>query len=396
MSQNLYDILGISKTASQDEIKKAFRKLAMKYHPDKCAESEKEENETKFKQINEAYTVLSDEEKRKQYDMFGTYDSNPGNQNYADIGDILSELFGGGGGGGVPGMPGMEFFSMGPGSHSFKMFFGGPGGGPGEGNPFQNQRNPNSDMIEIPVNMTEIYKGVNKKVSYDILDKCETCMGIGAKDPNDVIKCLTCNGKGVVSHQMGPIPIMIANQMCPSCQGRGQVIKQNKQCSSCNGKRITYYNRSFDLKIPAGVPHRYMHRMEGKGSIDIQRNVYNDIMLVFIHKLDKQFEIDYNTNNVTTTVEIDLEELLCGFVKDLHIYDEKVTIGSDKYFNPTKQTIIKGKGLPFFKRKEHGDLIIRYNVKYPNDCTRFKKYHNVFLTMFKRTEPQIPEHAVNV
>jgi molecular chaperone DnaJ len=398
MTKNLYEILSVSKTATQEEIKKSYKKLAIKNHPDKCmADDDKKEKEDLFKQINEAYAILSDVDKRRHYDNFGTYDNNPDAMNFGNVNDILSELFGnsfqmsgGMGGGQMP--PGMEFFSMGPGSHSFKMFFGGQ-----QQNPFgQEQQQQQHDMIEVTVNLTEIYSGVNKKVAYDILDKCDICLGTGAKDPNDIITCLTCNGAGTVSQQIGPLPIMIANQICPSCNGRGQTIKNNKTCSACKGQRITYYNRSFDLRIPSGVPNRHIHKMDGKGSYDPQHNRYNDILLVFVHNIDPKFKIDYNINSVSTIMDIRLDELLCGFIKNLSIYDETLPIYSQQYFNPNTITIIKGKGLPFFKRKEHGDLVITYRVIYPEENTRFKKYHNVFLTMFKKQEPKPPVNAVNV
>jgi molecular chaperone DnaJ len=398
MTKNLYDILLISKTASQEEIKKAYKKLAIKNHPDKCmADEDKHLKEELFKEINEAYAILSDVDKRRNYDNFGTYDTNPDAMNFGNVNDILSELFGnnfqmgGGGGGQMP--PGMEFFSMGPGSHSFKMFFGGP---QQQFTQHQHQQQQQSDMIEVAVNLTEIYCGVNKKVAYDILDKCDVCMGSGAKDPNDVITCLTCKGAGTVSQQVGPLPIMITNQICPSCNGRGQIIKNNSVCSSCKGQRITYYNRSFDLRIPSGVPNKHIHKMEGKGSYDPNLNKYNDILLVFIHNIDPKFKVDYNINSVSIILDVRLDELLCGFIKQIPIYDEVVTIFSEKYFNPNHITIIKGKGLPFFKKKEHGDLVITYRIIYPEDNTRFKKYHNVFLTMFKKKEFKPPSNAINI
>lgn len=394
MTKSLYEILSVQKSATQEEIKKAYKKMAVKYHPDKCVNDTDEEKKVKedlFKQINEAYSTLSDDNKRKQYDTYGTYDNNPDAMNHGNINDILSELFGGGfqmGGNGMP--PGMEFFSMGPGHHSFKMFFGGT---PQENNSF-NQTEP--DVIEVSVNLTEIYQGVNKKVAYDILDKCDICMGTGAKDPNDIITCLSCNGSGKISQQIGPLPIMMTNQICPSCQGRGQVIKNNKLCATCKGRRVTYFNRSFDLRIPQGVPDDYYHKMDGKGSYDPRTNKYNDIMLIFKHEEDPQFAINYKNNNVTTTIEVRLDELLCGFIKPLSIYGETVTLFSEKYFNPNIQSVIKGKGLPFFKRKDYGDLIINYQVKYPDDNTRFRKYHNVFLTMFKKQNLKLPQNAYDI
>jgi molecular chaperone DnaJ len=394
MSNRLYEVLNISKNATQEEVKKAYRKLAMQYHPDKCVNDNDidiKKKEELFKEINEAYSILSDDKKRKSYDTYGTYDHNPEAMDYSNINDILNDLFGGGFDIGSSGhVPGMEFFSMGPGQHSFKMFFGHQNTMP-TNNPEQHE------VIEVSVNLTEIYKGVNKKVAYDILDKCDVCLGSGAKDANDIINCLSCNGVGMISQQIGSLPIMVTNQTCPSCQGRGKVIRNNRCCNTCKGNRITYYNRSFDLRIPQGVPNKHIHKMEGKGSYDPILNKYNDIYLLFTHKIDSKFNINYETNGIEMTLDIKLDELLCGFTREIDIYDEKITIYSEKYFNPSLKTIIKRKGLPFFKKKEYGDLTIKYNVIYPDDNnTRFKKYHSVFMTMFKKEKFKITGNAINV
>lgn len=368
--KDFYDSLGVSKTATTDEIKKAFKKLAMKYHPDKASSSstdeDKKNHEEKFKEINEAYSVLSDDSKRQQYDMFGTYDDNGGGpQMHGDINDLFGDLFGGG----VP------FMNMGGDQQSFRMFFG---------NGHHEQHNPNmrnqQDVIEISVNMTELFHGVNKNIQYDILDKCDTCKGIGAKSQSDIVSCVTCGGKGHTPHQMGPFMVQ---QVCPSCGGKGSVIKAGRQCPSCNGAKVKYYGRSFNLKIPQGIPHKHIHKMDGKGSYDQATNTYNDIIIIFNHVIPQEYKIDYNTNNVNMKMKITLEELLCGFKKSIHIYDEKIEIQSECYFDPSKQKKIPNKGIPFFKKKEGGDLCISFEIEYPTSEKELRKHHKDFMTIFK-------------
>lgn len=385
--KDFYEILDIPSNAAPEEIKKAYKKLAMKYHPDKVQGEDKAESEVKFKEISEAYSVLSDIDKRERYDRLGTYEET-GDMNFSNVNDILNELFSGNGmsqGFEFFQMGGMPSMSQGIGS-SFKMFFGGNTNSRGHQN--------NQDVIEIRVNMTELYKGVIKKVAYEVIDKCDACLGTGAKDPSDIISCLSCNGNGHIPQQMGPFMIQ---QPCQNCSGRGQMIKQNRICTKCKGERIKYFNRSFDLRIPYGVPHQHIHKMDGKGSYDIETSTYNDLILVFVHEIDTRFEVDYTTCDVHTKIDILLEELLCGFDKVLQIYDEKVPLYSKGYFNPNIKSIIKGKGLPLFKKKDFGDLVVTYNVIFPEDTTKLRKYHNVFMTMFKKTplvEP--PENATQI
>ena len=366
MPESLYDILGV------------YKRLAMKHHPDKHTD-DKEKNEEIFKKISEAYSVLSDPNKRQHYDQFGTYDDSMGAGGGAfNMNDIFSELFGGGGG---PGGPGEFIFNMGASgqaANAFKMFFGGmdPGGRGGPANP---------DVIEVPVKIEEIYNGAMKKISYDIIDKCETCNGSGAKDLRDIISCLTCKGAGVVTQALNSF--MITQMTCPSCQGRGDIIKQGKECSSCHSKKIKYYKRTIEVKIPKGVPNKFLHTVEGKGSYDVQSRRHADLILAFVHNIDPRYKVDYETNDVTIGLNIDLEELLCGFRIKTPLYDDHIEFVSRKYFNPQRTLTIRNKGLPFFKKQRNGDLLVNFNVVYP-EAEKLDRFHPIFLTMFKKNEIQ--------
>lgn len=376
MTQSLYDVLGVPRDAAQDEIKRAYKRLAMKHHPDKNV-SNKSENEAIFKSISEAYTILTDPQKRKHYDTYGTYDDNVSNGGGSfNMNDIFEELF-------SQGRPGGDFmFNMGasgPASGAFKMFFGGG----------QQPNSPSSsDVIEVPVTIQDIYRGATKSITYDIIDKCDTCAGVGAKDASDVISCLTCKGVGVITQALNPF--MVTQLTCPSCHGRGDIIKSGRECTSCHAKKVKYYKRSIDVKIPKGVPNKFVHTITGRGSYDMHAKRHADLVLVFVHHIDQKYSVDYETNNVKIGINIDLDELLCGFRIKTEVYDEQVELISRSYFNPQKSLHIQGRGLPFFKKNRNGDLVITFNVIYP-ESERLDKFHTVFLTMFKKTEVKADE-----
>ena len=378
MSESLYDVLGVDKSATQDEIKKAYKRLAMKHHPDKHTD-DKEKNEEIFKKISEAYSVLSDPQKRKHFDSYGTYDNAMNGAGGFDMNDIFSELFGGGGGPPGGGGHGEFIFNMGaagPAASAFKMFFGGmdPNG--------SHRGHSNPDVIEVPVKIEEIYKGATKKISYDIIDKCETCSGTGAKDPKDVISCLTCKGAGVVTQALNSF--MVTQMTCPSCQGKGDIIKPGRDCNSCNSKKIKYYKRSIEVKIPKGVPNKFLHTIEGRGSYDMQSRKHADLILAFVHHIDPKYRVDYETNDVAIEMNINFEDLLCGFRIKTPLYDEQVEFVSQHYFNPQNMLHIRNKGLPFFKKPRNGDLRVSFNIIYP-EVEKLDRFHSIFLTMFKRT-----------
>ena len=362
---SLYEVLGVPKTASQDEIKRAYKRLAIKHHPDKNIDNKKE-NEEQFKNISEAYSVLGDPDKRKHYDTYGTYDNSAANPGTAfNMQDIFNELFGGGGG------PPEFLFNMGasgPAASAFKMFF-------------NTTKQSKADHIEVPVTIQEIYRGAVKKISYEVIDKCDACNGIGAMHKDDIVKCVTCGGHGFITQAINPF--MISQVTCPSCAGRGEVIKPGRECTSCHGKKMKFYKKSIDIRIPKGVPNKFEHVIEGKGSYDAETNSHNDLCLVFIHEIDQRYKVDYSTNDVLIGINITLEELLCGFQVETEIYDDMVVLQSQKYFNPENTLTLKGKGLPFYKKAKFGDLLIKFNVSYP-ETDKLSKFTQVFHTMFKR------------
>lgn len=397
----LYDRLSVPKTATIDEIKKAFKKLAIQYHPDKCINADdKKQREEMFKQINEAYSVLSDPEKKARYDQFGEVNGQNGGGMNMD--DILREIFGDSGfpnfGGNMGG--GFSFVFMDGGSsrsHSttmpsmppqFEAMFGGGGGG-SMGQPRMFHK---VDTIDVTVDINDIYYGETKKVEFEILEQCEQCKGSGAQDPSHVLNCMTCHGNGVINQQIGPF--FTQSMTCQSCMGQGTTVQHNKFCLKCKGSKTLYNKKIFELKLPKGLPNHYEVMMEGKGAYNKDTKQSNDIRFRFIYNIQEPYKIDKDMN-VHYKIDVTLEELLGGFRKDISIYRETITLVNDYYFNPNKQLIVHNYGLYDMRAEKHSDLIIHFNIVF-NDNDRFRKYADVMKKILKLSPVTTKEENTNL
>lgn len=361
-SECLYSVLGVSRDATAEEIKKAYKKLALQLHPDKNPDDPT--SSEKFKKVTMAYDVLSDAEKKTQYDKYGSVGDMP---QMTDINEILKNVFGNSspfGGGGEGG---------------FSFMFGGF-------DPFEKFQPPHPerdcDVLNLDVSLKDILEGNTKRVEYEILDKCRTCNGLGAVNPSDVIKCMMCNGEGVRVQQMGPF--FMSKTLCHSCFGNGSVIKDNKQCSNCHGGKFAHYKKTLNIEIPKGIPNRFAHKLDNKGSYNKITKDHNNLLIVFQYVIPKNIEIDKH-NNVYITIDVKLDELLCGFVKQINLYDIPHTIISKRYYNPSKPLVIQNKGLPIHKKNRSGDLIIKTHITYIDE-EKINKYKDVFMKVFKRTD----------
>ncbi len=262
MSKDYYNILGVSKNASKDEIKKAFYKLAHKYHPDK-----KEGDEAKFKEVNEAYQTLSDDSKRAKYDQFGA--------GYQNMG-------GGAGGYGGAGFEGFDFsgfqngggdFDFGNLNDIFSDFFGG-GGGFGGGRQVRRGRD---IQTEINISFTDSILGGEKKIAITKMSKCLVCSGNGAKPGTKLEKCKKCDGKGQLHEMKRTILGNIASsKICDTCHGVGEVPKD--PCDKCKGKGVVRREEEISFKIPAGVHHGQTLRMPGHGEA-VSGGVSGDLLI---------------------------------------------------------------------------------------------------------------------
>lgn len=371
---NLYQVLDIDKSASQEDIKKAFKRCALKYHPDKNKDNPKAEED--FKKIASAYNILSDPVKRERYDKFGVVDDDAiggvsGHE--VNINDILRNVFGN-----------MAPFSMDDGGGmSFMFDFINSASVRGA----QSFNQHDVDFVELPISLTELYHGTTKNVEVELMDVCHECKGTGAADPSDVIKCIQCSGAGFIARQMGPF--MQAQIKCNSCNGKGKIIKNNKHCNHCKGECYKFYKKSFDIKVPKGIPPKFTHVLEGKGGYNPVNQKYKKLTLIFTYHTPKNIKID-NENNVILTLDIRLEELLAGFTTKLNLYGEEFTIISQGYFNPTKVVHIPDLGIPFYKRPGNSALIIKFNISFPED-DKLVKYADVFGKVFKRAKPNTPD-----
>lgn len=374
MSTDLYSVLNLTKTASIEDIKRAYKKLAIKYHPDKCHnESEKFENEAKFKEISRAYSILSSPEKKQQYDQFGTVDDGVNMGSGMNMDDILKDIFGGG----FPGNPGGSSFSfmfmdgmgnMHHGDSAFTMF-----------NQMDTRHVKKQDTIEVQIDINDIYYGQTKKVEFEMLEKCFSCNGTGAQDQSHILKCITCHGNGVIQQQIGPFFTQTIS--CPSCLGEGTTVQHNKHCVKCKGKKTLYNKKMFELKLPKGIPNQYEVVMEGKGAYNQQTKTNNDIRFKFTYNIKEPYQLEEN-KTVHYHLSITLEELLGGFTKTIEVYKENIELKSDYYFNPMKTLVLHNMGIYDMKSEKQRDLHIHFNILF-NDNERYKKYADVIKKVLK-------------
>lgn len=255
--KDFYEVLGVSKTATEKEIKKAFKVLAKKYHPDISKEPDAEE---KFKEAQEAYAILSDSQKRQQYDQFG------------------HAAFSQGAGAGAGGFGGFDF------SDIFSEIFGGGFSGGGFSGGFGRQSNPNAPRKGNDVEKTillsfkEAAFGIKKDIKVSVEEKCQTCDGIGAKNASDVSTCSTCNGHGRVQTQQQTIfGTMMSESACPKCHGKGKEIKN--PCPNCHGQGRAYYEKELSITFPAGIEDGAYMRVPQKGEGGINGGPAGDLYL---------------------------------------------------------------------------------------------------------------------
>lgn len=361
---DLYEKLHLDRSASIDDIKKSYKKLAREHHPDKT--NGDKESEDKFKEITDAYSILTDPVKKEQYDKYGKTSFDDNGMQEMDISGMFQKMMFGGG---FPGFGGDGF----PG-------FGGVGGDDGFTG-FRHHQPPSIDIINIDIDINDIYYGNTKHVEFEVNDICPTCKGIGATDPSAIVKCHACKGEGSQFQQLGPF---MMKATCSSCMGKCQIIKNGKACTMCSGKKTCYVKRKFDLKIPKGIPNKFEIKMPGKGAYDLKIKKNNDIVFVFTYNIEKPYKIESN-GDVSYQLNITIDDLLGGFNKHVLIYNDTFVIKSKHYFNPTKKAIIKGKGI-----KSSTNLIIDFNVIF-SDSVRLEKYRDV-LCKVVNVSPDISEN----
>lgn len=342
MSNDLYSVLGVNKSATDDEIKKAFRKKARELHPDVNKASDAEE---RFKEVNEAYDVLSDPQKRSQYDRFGSVPGASGN-GYQSV--DFNDIFGGG-------------FGMGD---LFSSFFGGGGGGRPQ------QRREGRDMgIGVRLTLEEVATGVAKEIIYDRLAPCEECHGTGAQKGARNISCPSCNGSGrVVTVQRTFLGDMQTATTCPDCGGVGQII--DSPCPECQGQGRVPDRCRVTVEIPKGIRDSQQLRLTGYGEAGLNGAQAGNLIVTVRVSEHQFFKRDGDNLQARASVSIAQAALGCEITMPGIMPDETVTIKVPEGCQPEQRVRVKGKGLPRFKSDVRGDLIVHVDVVVPKNLTK--------------------------
>lgn len=334
--RDYYDILGVGKGASDDEIKGAFRKLARQYHPDVSKEEHAEE---KFKEINEAYGVLSDADKRSRYDRFGKagLGGNGGFHDYSqDFGDLFEEILGG---------------------------FGFPTGRRSRNSPRRGRD------LQMQVNLTfeEAVFGIEKEIEFQREESCSRCNGNGAEPGTSPVKCSTCNGQGEVRQvRQTFLGQMVQTATCPTCNGRGETI--SSPCKTCHGNGLERKKVKKTVQVPAGVDAGTQIRLSGEGGPGVFGGPSGSLFLVLDVKPHQFFK--RRENEILLNLDINVAQAVLGAEISVPTIDgdEKLKIPAGT--QPGKIFTLKNKGVPYLRRKDRGNQLVIVNVAIPTKLTK--------------------------
>jgi molecular chaperone DnaJ len=343
MAKTLYDTLGVAKGASQDEIKKAYRKLARQYHPDKNPGDQEAEN--RFKDVQGAYDVLSDEEKRKQYDRFGATNGRPGpggqNVNFDfggfDVGD-LGDLFGG-------------------------IF----GGGTRGGTRVQRQPVRGDDVVaEVHLSFEDALRGSEVKVPVELTVSCRECGGTGARPGTAPVICPECNGRGVKSESQG---LFALSQPCPRCRGNGTVIEQ--PCPKCHGSGRERRIKTYTVKIKPGVKDRTRIRLKGKGEAGENGGPAGD--LIVVTRVASSDTYERRGDDLIVQVPVSFTTAALGGKVDVQTPEGPVSLKIPAGSEDGKLLRIKGRGAPRLNGSGKGDVLARVRIQVPKRVNKKEK-----------------------
>ena len=352
--RDYYEVLGVEKNASADEIKKAYRKKAIQYHPDRNPGDK--EAEEKFKEAAEAYDVLSNPEKRARYDQFG----HAGMSGAAGNGGP----FGGFGGG----MSMDDIFSM------FGDIFGGHGGfsgfGGGGGNTQQRYHRGSDSRVKVKLTLKEISTGVEKKFKLKKYVPCPHCHGSGAEGNSGVETCPTCKGTGsVIRNQQTILGTMQTRTTCPTCGGEGHIIKN--KCKECGGEGIVYGEEIVTVKIPKGVAEGMQLSMSGKGNAGKHNGVPGDLLILVEEEPDK--ELIRDENDLIYNLLLNFPTAALGGTVEIPTIDGKVKVKIEPGTQPGKVLRLRNKGLPSVNGYGTGDLLVNVSIYVPETLSKDEK-----------------------
>ena len=344
--RDYYEILGVAKNANDDEIKKAYRKLAIKYHPDKNPNDKSSED--KFKEAAEAYEILSNKEKRQRYDQFGHAGVN-----------------GAGGAGGFGGGGGMnmdDIFSQ------FGDIFGGAFGGFGGGGGRSGGRRVNRGTnlrVKVKLTLHDIANGVEKKIKVNKHVACKTCQGSGAKN-GQFDTCKTCNGTGAITRvQQTILGAMQTQSTCGVCGGEGRVVKD--KCHTCHGDGIVREEEVISINIPAGVAEGMQLSMSGKGNAAARGGINGDLLIVI--EEEEHPDLKREGNHLIYSLSIGFPDAALGMSVEIPTIEAKAKIKIEPGTQSGKVLRLKGKGLPDVNSYGRGDLLVEISVYTPSHLT---------------------------
>lgn len=352
--RDYYEVLGVQKGCSDDELKKAYRKLAKQYHPD--LNPGDKEAETKFKEVNEAYEVLSDSDKRARYDQFGHAGVDP------------SYGAGAGGFGSAGGFGGFDDLG-----DIFDSFFGGGGFGFGGGT---RTRNPNVAIrgnnirATISLSFLEAAKGCKKTISFQRLERCESCSGSGAAKGSQPETCSECGGTGQVRvQQRTPFGVIQTTKTCTKCSGKGKVIKD--PCKDCNGLGRVRHRRSLEVDIPAGIDHGQTFVLSGQGDHGINGGPSGDIEVTVSVRRDTLFERD--GFDVYCEVPITFIQAVLGDEITVPTIDGKVKYTMPEGTQSGTRFRLRNKGIPYVNGRGRGDQYVTVSIEVPRNLNNRQK-----------------------
>lgn len=364
--RDYYEVLGVSKTATEDELKKSYRKLALKYHPDRNPGDK--ESEEKFKEAAEAYEVLSNKDKRAKYDQFGHagvdgqgFGGGGQNMNMDDIFSMFGDIFGGFGGGG---------------------FSGGFGGQRSRGGRRVNKGS--SLRIKVKLTLEDIEKGVEKKIKVNKYVTCSTCHGSGAKEGSDTTSCTQCHGSGYITQvQRTILGNMQTQAVCPTCSGEGKIIKD--KCTSCHGDGIVKQEEVITINIPAGVADGMQISFAGLGNAGARNGVNGDLIVSVEELPHEDFERD--GNNICHQTYITVSDAILGTTIEVPTLGGKAKFKIEQGMTSGKVYRLRGKGLPDVNGYGRGDILVRVDVWIPKSYSKEEKKMLETLKKSKNFEP---------
>ena len=345
MSKDYYKLLGIEKSATKDEVKKAYKKLAMKFHPDRAPEDKKVEYEAKFKEINEAASVLGDDKKRQQYDQYGPDSFQGGSQGGYDFSDVMSQFRGG---------------NFGDFGDIFDHLFGGSGGSQRG----QRARRGSDLLYETEISLEDVSKGKKQTISLNKLEHCETCSGKGA---TKFESCHHCHGSGYVKRtQRTPFGLFQQTGPCQYCHGKGELPQDS--CSDCGGEGLKRRKKDIEISIPAGVSDGMRLRVSGEGEVGSANGRAGDLYVEISIKKHDYFKRDEGDLHIT--VPISFSQAVLGDEIEVPTIDGKADLKIPA--GTSSETIFRmsGKGLPDVHYGGKGDQMVKVKIEVPQKLSK--------------------------